>query len=315
MATYCAADDFSLSRNVFIAINVLVITSTLPMIYKFIKSHMILKRTNTERWQKLKCVYLIGLIFILATILTLFTLLPIMLCIKEYSLFYLFRLFFYIQTYCLLLLSFVRIHGVFKDTFLRLSKYQIVFRIILFSILFIVIASAFGRIFINFSPNISSIFEAITSSMVFVLITILSLSIMILFISKLVQVMKSNNDSELIGVITQLSLLTFISITITLSVPICLITFIFILDLPQIYIEWIREYILLFDTATNFWCIMLSFKAMNGYYIMICGCIDNKCRKLWSRKMNKNDNMDIVLPDVNPKVSTAATDSVSINSV
>ena len=85
-----------------------------------------------------------------------------------------------------------------------------------------------------------------------------------------------SNDETFIGIITQLSILTLFSVSITLF-DVALV-FIFIAE-PSLY--WILEFPVLLDVITNFWFIMLSFESMNGYYMAICGCLDSKCRRLW----------------------------------
>ena len=269
--------NFYFWRNVFIVINVIVLLSTIIITFKFIQSHLAI--TDKEKWAKKKTIFYVSLLFICFTILSLSGLLiEISLsCIHHIFLDYSFLIFitlYLLQSGCLLLISFIRVKYVFDTTFMKLSKCTIRFYYIIFVILALFIPLSMIEL-IDTENDILYIITAFAASMVFLLLIFLSVSIMILFIRKLIQVYKMvTKDDDLIEIITRSTILTLVSISVTLIV------------LPtsgiQMQYPWILVYVFLFDITTNFLCIMLSFDLMKEYYVTICGCIDSQCKKCWT---------------------------------
>lgn len=274
------------TRKVYFCVVSVVILSTIPMIYKFIQS--VLQAKIQDSWSKNKYIHYTGLAFIFLTFASLFTstLEMAYICTDHRILDYLHGihvLFYLFSTYFLLLLSYIRIYLVFKDTIVPLSRCTTRFRIVIFSVLAIFIIASVITVIIFDLKESSFLVEMIgylLTSLSFVLIILLSIMTMILFIRKLKQAFRNLSDDDvLIALITQLSILTIISVSITILVP-----FLLIIDRG-----WLFDFMIVFDIATNFHCIMLTFDQMNGYYMSICGFCDSKCRKLWKNKVITKD--------------------------
>ena len=266
---------FLIIKNVYIATDALFIISTIPIIYKFIKS--LLEAKKSEKWKRMKAVYYIGLVFIIVIISSLISALMDMALTCEnqpaieYFLFLGTPLFLF-QSFLVLLIPYIRIYIVFKDTTMPLSKCNICFRVTSFVVM--AISIVLSSIFFIFDGK--SLIGTAIAAFIMLQLVFLGIATMILFIRKLMHVYRHSNDEIFIGIITQLSILTLFSVGITL-IDVGLV-FIFIVE-PSLY--WILEFPVLLDVITNFWFIMLSFESMNGYYMAICSCLDSRCRRLW----------------------------------
>ena len=316
MTLYCSTGQaFHIERIILMIIAAIIILSIIPITYKFVKSHLKLKQTNNEKWKKKKQPYYIGLVFIAVTTLSLllFCFGEILGCkniLGSFSLsFIIYMMSYLLQTYCLLLLSFVRIYKVFKNTSMKLSKCITRFYKILFLILAICIPLSF---FILIHQNAVFIFITVIAQSLTVLLWIfLGLSIMILFIHKLIQVYKlyyqkqsdDDDDSELIGVITRLCILTLSSILFTFFIPIAY------MFTHTNSLEYIYLFATLIDIATNFWLIMLTFDSMNGCYSKLCGCINSKCQNCWMKRLEINIRKETAKVQARDNTETAKEDT------
>ena len=293
---------FLLTRDIFFVTNGIVLASTIPMIYKYVKSWLIFRKDPTL--SKRKLIYYCGLLFIVFTILALLLLLFIAIfsCTDETiwgTIELACLICHYVQSYFLLLLSNIRIYFVFKGSAMSLSKCYVRSRIIIFSILAGIIIIFAVIIFLLELSSIIAILAKICFFLIFLLVIILSIMTLILFIRKLIQVYRHLASNEtFIAIITQLSILTLISVSITM-----VIVFLFLIVDDPVF-NWRFWYLILFDVGSNFWCIMLTFEEMNHWYMNICGCFDSKCRKLWTNIVTTQHEK--VLKDI------AAANSISV---
>ena len=125
--------------------------------------------------------------------------------------------------------------------------------------------------------------SSITTLMSLLLVTI---SLVILFIHKLVQVYRNLNEREhnketefLMEPITKVTILSSISLFITLMNAFLWGIYNFSGN-PRII--WnICVYISTLDLYSNFICVLFCEKAFKDKYFMICSCLDLKCRDCW----------------------------------
>ena len=272
----------------FESVTGLLLASALPLLYKFISSHQQLKKEKADVFVKRKWTYRLGLLFSVINILTLSDFLITLILnpcddfTKYVILITIFLRLYHLQTYCLLLLSVFRIYWVFKGTALRFTKYTNVFYIISF------IALILCLIISSVAPF--TIIDIIMTIIQFTLEIFLGICTLVIFIRKLIRVQRTytsqtDDNDELIRIVTQLSVTTIPSILITITAPIA--NFL----LAGTDYLWIMYFIALADISSNFWCMMLSFKAMNNYYRICCGCIDNQCRKSWKKRVMLTDTV------------------------
>ena len=101
---------------------------------------------------------------------------------------------------------------------------------------------------------------------------------------------QSNIDgSELIQVITKTNLLAIISIFATLLHAIGAM----LAHSPStksVHFEMIANLLFTFDLTTNFWCILLSYRGYNDWYLKICGCCDSLCTVCWYKIVGNTKN-------------------------
>ena len=112
----------------------------------------------------------------------------------------------------------------------------------------------------------------------------------ILFIYRLIQVYKKENNNEiLVGAITKSIILVSISISVT-SIDL-FATVLYRYVSSYTFAQWVIHYVALFDVYTNFICVIFCYKSFKGYYTKICSCMDNKCRVCWDKVIvDKSEN-------------------------
>eukprot|EP01084_Bolivina_argentea_P201287 344080_1 len=186
-----------------------------------------------------------------------------------------------IQSFLLLVVFFYRLLTVFKKTRFRLKKATE----FIYKMTFIALPTYFVTIVIIVFPLgiwITTPFLAAMLVAIFLLAFIaLSISLVILFIYKLIEVFKgSQSDPALISAVTKLSLLNTLSISITFLDGIVTVAF-FSVSNESRHFEWIdivSDYMTALDTFTNFCCIVLCYKSFKFYYGKLCQPADAKCR-------------------------------------
>ena len=201
------------------------------------------------------------------------------------------------QSFLLMVIFFDKVHQIFKKSaFFTLSpcttrSFRAFFIFIIFWFCVNIVANGVFR---------DSIPDTISYAMVTSMILLFSagnLSLLILFVTKLVTVYKSlsetQNESEiefLLKPITRVTILSAISIFTTFINGIGWIIHGIVFTH---YTEWMMDYITTMDIFTNFLCIILSNNLFEKPYQMLCSCVHRNCQMCWTNIVtNKgaNDN-------------------------
>ena len=120
----------------------------------------------------------------------------------------------------------------------------------------------------------------------------LTTSLVIIFISKLIQVYKSikyEGNQFLIKPITKITILSSISISITFISILLFATFITIKS-QNLFIEIAGSWIGLLDLYTNFLCVIICYGPFKMYYMVLCKCVDKRCFRCWSYMITNKNN-------------------------
>eukprot|EP01083_Nonionella_stella_P186754 684668_1 len=196
------------------------------------------------------------------------------------------------QSITLLLIFFNRILNVFRPTKFGLSHCTTNVYIALF-VFELISGALMGIAYILEMGTIALVLIALF----FVTLVILIISLVILFIYKLMQVykcMEEESSTMLATVITKTTILFSISVVATFM---DYITIFLRTETPNNRVlNWIQEYITICDLCTNFLCTIMSFKSFKMYYSKICACLDSKCRSCWAEVVNRT-NVDVMLAE------------------
>ena len=187
-----------------------------------------------------------------------------------------------VQTLLLLGILFARLYYVFKESRFPLSKITIKLYVIFYSlmIIFFIVGTAFRTAFRE-STVALAIYALAFLMQVIVIVILVSL-----FLYKITEVYKDMNKDDkgninpkLIIVVTKTSVLASISISITLVTAIAAII---TPSTRSVHVVFGTRILSIFDLATNFWCIILSYRGYNGWYLKICAYCDSKCAVCWN---------------------------------
>ena len=209
-----------------------------------------------------------------------------------------FIIFYAIQIYLLLLLSFMRIVYILKDSPFKLSKNMVKF----YHYTFIALPCIVAIFIIGLVMDIA-IVMILAAILFFVIIVVLMISIMILFIAKLIKIYKlcNDDDSNMVGLITKNSILTFIFVLGILL----MIIFVFVLNTTvntnSASMDGIGDLVININVYVNLLCVILSFEIFYGYYIKICLCCHNKCSSM-CRKCVAKEEGDIKIIEMNSPI-------------
>ena len=242
--------------------------------------------------QKLPCIILLPTIILyILSIATFIAWIYHTLHYNEITRIFVFNLYGY-QTYFFVVVQFIRIFLVFRNTRFKLSKLTIYFYKVIFTV-FVILATTCNIVIRFEMSHISPIIIAVTISIV----TIINLALTILFVRKLVTVKSSNEeDQSILRLVAKNTMLTCISTIFTL----CLVLWIIIVRLEEasqginnvvsvpLVIEW---YIAVIDEFTKCLCISLAFKFFQTYYDSICGKAENKCMNCLVRIKPKDSTL------------------------
>eukprot|EP01084_Bolivina_argentea_P027406 50948_1 len=177
------------------------------------------------------------------------------------------------QLYCLSLIFFLRIYHIFKTSIYKLSNKTFKCYISMF----ILLAILFFCTFILWNGT-NRIVTAIMLGLLIFNMVFLNVSLLILFVYKLLLVhrtetveneLENNGPNSFITVITKTTLLMAMSCCVTLINVIINVIKTFYWERNS-NILWIGRYAFLCDIVTNFLCVILSYKHMDGYYRIIC---------------------------------------------
>ena len=139
---------------------------------------------------------------------------------------------------------------------------------------------------LGYDTAINSTEYIIIAALQFTLSICIAIYVSILFLYKLYHInkvtMEHTNDqmddknADFLSIITKTSIATIISMTTT----IIMIIFLFASTFGQTVGLWLMYIIMiLLDTLTNFFVIVITNNFAKDYYIKLCGCLDIRCRK------------------------------------
>eukprot|EP01083_Nonionella_stella_P043961 118574_1 len=285
--------------------------STFPIIYPLIK-------VQTETHKTPKLLFSAGLAFMISSCLMLLLITVCMFTIiascaghHNQSVFDVIDvarpLCYMLQLYFLLLVFFLRLCYVFKGTALRLSNVCVkVYKFIFCTIPFCLILGAFVYTFSHVS-----ILRLLVLIPAFLLVVILIISVVVLFIQKLMQVYKcAGHDEALMGIITKTAILSLLSITMTILSPTCLAIS---MSVPNVHVQWVANVFVLLDVYTNFVCVALCDRYYSTYYFKICGCLDRRCHVMCREMAGVNDVGNIVNSIQQSSASNGSNSSIGNN--
>ena len=247
--------------------------------YKYIKS------TNIKN----KPLFCTGLIFIVTVFLTIIAKILLSLYIRRDVIssivWVVSNQLYIIQTLSLFGMLFVRLYFVFNGTEFSLSTTTIRLYWIFYTLMIILLFFTINA----YKPLKGTVFGwvVVGSAAIMYLSTMIILPL--LFLYKMNQVYKCtdkrNADPELIGLITKTSILAIMSIFAKLFHAIC--RMILLALISTIHTVMISTLLVIFDVSINFWCIILSYRDYNDWYLRVCGYCDSKCTECWYRIVEK----------------------------
>eukprot|EP01084_Bolivina_argentea_P214677 364433_1 len=263
-------------------IDSIVLLSNLFVLFQFIYRYN--STTEIYRNKPAKILYYTGLVFAVFIIILQSLMLVITLhgCRNEgdkkqyeHAMDAMFLLFYIFQSYLLSIIVFMTLKYSFRDTAFALSKRTINKCKVIY--VFIPILGICNVMFNN--TTIGAIFAAI---LILVLLSFF-ISMIVLFIRKLISIYKNiDADANLIRKITKLTVLSCVSMSLTLLVPI--IMFIILSTNVRAAIgSSIFFGGVLLDTTTNLLCIVMTYGYFNDYYVKICYCMHNICQSTWGK--------------------------------
>ena len=284
----CADAEIVISAFHTIITSMMIIT-VLIVIYQFVKHW---KKEKSASMTK-KC----GLIFITSILMTLMCSILIFdgKCYRiSFNLFQIadtmYLGMFALSSYILIIIFFFRINKVFGETPLCLSKYTkyTIYSFIIALPIYIIVA------LIVYTFCINCVHFILYLVVIFLLTYIgILISLVILFIYKLIQVYNNNTDNNaLLSAITKMTILVSISVFVTF---IHAIGNIFYFQFNDIYTKWITTAITMTDIYTNFICVIFCFGIFRNYYSIICKCCDTKCKICWLKLIVKENHTTIML--------------------
>ena len=287
------------TQSTFALIYFTITCHAIYIFYQFIKH----KKSETSSKFSLKLAFTIIIssiiVFISWTILSISSIF----CNQVFALYYIIiagiMLLSYItQWYTLLILFYERLHFIFNPTMYALSNCTTRF----YKTMFILLPIAFiitSCLYVILSNKYFWLWSII-GSMVVLFVLILMISMVILFIYKLIYVYRdtvanvSNNDTVdnevIIGAITKLTILNSISTVITLIVLGCFVYGINtgLRSNPVFHIFYVLMSIL--EYYSNFLSAIMCYKKYEGYYKYLCKYMDNNCRICWRKIVNIDGN-------------------------
>ena len=207
-----------------------------------------------------------------------------------------------------------RLYYTFEQSIYAVSKTSV--RIFIF-ILVIAIFSSIARIITTFiwyysnNSDYQGIFfwlTAIFIAIVYFFGVIGSIFVSILFVYKLntMNIPENNHsDTTFISIIIKTTILTVISSLSTLLFVIISGWF-FIVTLydenENVHNIW--KYCLTLDVMTNFCCIILTNNFADKYYQNLCGCLDIKCKKYFTKSIINKNKIIVISPSKSPEISS-----------
>eukprot|EP01084_Bolivina_argentea_P265745 450565_1 len=288
---------------VFTVINAIIgisLSSTISFaFYKFIKDTTSLSKTRRISASIFIISSIMALIWIVLWISESTGCLPIPTALAKYP----FYLFLAIQLYVIIIVFLAQLRVVFEGTDLAISdSTRLIFKILLITTpIFIVVAiilSVFG---------FRSAF-LIFGSLVVMLLLGMTITIVIMFITKLISVYNNhsqynNINDTLFKVMRKSTILTTLS---TLSTFLNVVSLVFEGVDPGIYVV-IEAIMMYLDVYTSALCVIMCFSTFQPYYDIFCGCLDRICGRCWTSLIITDQNTEMM---VNSIESAGSNDTV-----
>ena len=265
----------NVSRGVVDVIGIIMTITIIIMLHKTIS--FLRNQSSTPSEKVYHVLFWSGVVFQIISALAIIDILvgSITYCIPE---FYqaldlqrgLFTIFLAMHYYMLLLILFIRVYFAFQGSMFALTKCTVKTYIVIYiiePILFIL--GGFMYIIVDSPIGLMLIAVAV------VFILSLIISIVALYVQKLIQVYKlSKGDEHYMSIITKTTILTMMSVIVTCFgyIPFFMVNYL------NGYTYWIMELSLLIDIYTNYICVVVGYPVFATLYNKLCGGLDLKCR-------------------------------------
>ena len=278
MSQLYEVEDTTLCRIYFdIIVPTVTIISLIMMVtafYKYIKSD------NIQN----KCLFWTGLIFFIITFLSIIMIIiySIYFCrdMDTFNLFFTIATQLYIiQSLLLLALLFARLYYVFEGTTFALSQTAVKLYWIFYSFVIIVFIGS-GLAHVNLKDSITKLAIVGSAFSMAIIVMIILVSLFLYKMNQVYQHVNKEDDPELIKMITKTSILAAISGLATLLNAVGALH----ASLTNsIHFILLMRLVFVFDLVTNYWCIVLSYRGYNDWYLRLCGICDSVCTSCWHR--------------------------------
>eukprot|EP01084_Bolivina_argentea_P314174 544159_1 len=303
-----AADNFDYISNcsisdiiasvVVILINIIFLLFSISMTYTYISKHYNTSRSRTASIQKQqsgtsaqsdmpKLLYYTGLMFVIISIILLTVAVPFNFYCDDHWIFDIFTEIFSvsysIHCYLMLILWFLRIYYVFKDTEFALNKCAFYFYFILAAIM------PFLMIYSIIILSTDSSFGLIIFLVLLFLFLIFLLSLVGQFVFKLIRIYKNlSHQHQFIGIITRSTILTIFCLVFSIIYGLLMVA----RNVSDyILFRYLRNSFQLLSIFINYVCVLLSYHYFDGYYAKCCTKMDNKCTAGWYKCVNVESNV------------------------
>eukprot|EP01084_Bolivina_argentea_P272394 463760_1 len=187
-----------------------------------------------------------------------------------------------LEAYGLQLLFFTRIYHCFQETCFAISTTTLIY----FSIIYIITPICYVFICIIYINNsVDPTLEIIINGIVAIISFTMMLSILILFVYKLIKVLKQKNSNENDQQFyRQIIKKTTILISTTIFFKVLLPFFIVLRSrMNSVSVFYFAKLFAYFLVYADFAALVLSNSQFNNYYVKICGAMEMCCSNLWTR--------------------------------
>ena len=288
-------------------VTIILLIMMLPAFYKYVKSKKIQHR----------CLYWSGFILFIVIFVSMLSIIfsSIYFC-KDIEIYTIATNTFIqavnIQGLLLLGILFARLYVVFDKSMFALSPITIRLYSIFYSMM-IIVSFVAAVAYPNFKGSVIELVIVAFACLLFILLVTALISLFLYKVAQVYRYVNTKNkspdeDTDLIAIITKTSGLGITSIFLTL------LHAIFGIIAPSaksVHLEMLYKLFAEFDVTTNFWCIILSYKGYNEWYLKICGYCDLKCAVCWHR-ITRTDSRDLA---ENTKVDETNVVTVSTEAI
>ena len=287
----CTSEQLTL-HYIVIAVNVAFIVIYVIIISLFIKSHVCEIPTLNSIPKPSAIVLLTGSIFCLVSVIALiaWTLELALNCkYRPTTTIYMYVICLLMQLVFSVFIWYLRVLNAFKSTKWALSKItKRIFTTLCISLFIYMAASiVFALIFYKITIFNGVYLWTILSALSIIFYLILTISLLILFIKRLISVYKAvDSDPTFVSLITKMTILIFLS---------CLVTIIMVIanianDESNIVTKYFAFLSTSIDIFSNLIFVILSFNGYTKYYFIFCGILHNKCNHCWLMIVGTTEN-------------------------